>query len=446
MSTAKKSKIEVLTLKPSDTAVAIKTMNNTCRSLFIWGPPGISKSAIARQVADSLDQPFIDVRLSQMDPTDLRGIPYPVKEFGVHGVRWSAPMILPRDLEFNVAESVEAEETLIRFSNPYNVKPEISVKSLTEGLTAEIVSQETDQFYVVLRDNKGKPAAGRIRWIVSGKIKAILALEEFNSAPPSVQAAAYQLVLDRALGEYKVPDGVQIIAMGNRDTDKGVTFKMPTPIMNRFVHIEMAPDFEDWQHWALSQRIHPEVVGFLSAFKDKLFRFDAAAASRGFPTPRSWHAVSDILVANDDMSEMVAMGLITGAVGDAEGLQFLAFRDIAAELPRTESILNGTLKQLEKRVEPALSYALTTTLCYELKERADNIRRKGGDKWHTTPERKEWLKQADNFLGFMLTNFQPEICIMGAKAAISVHKLPFDTQKMKHFDTFAGKFKELIMS
>ena len=444
--TTKKSKIETMTLKPSETAAAIRSMSGTKRSLFIWGPPGISKSAIARQVAESMDMAFIDVRLSQMDPTDLRGIPFPVKEGGVQGVRWSAPLVLPRDLDFNVAESVEAEETLFRFLNPYNTTPTIKVSSLTEGLRVDIVSQEIDNFTVVLRDENNKPAAGRLRWSVTGKVRAILALEEFNSAPPSVQAAAYQLVLDRALGEYKVPDGVQIVGMGNRDTDKGVTFKMPTLVMNRFVHVEMAPDFDDWQRWALSERIHPEVVGFLSAFKNKLFQFEAASASRGFPTPRSWHAVSDILGANDDMPEMVSMGLITGSVGDAAGLEFLSFRDIAAELPRVESILNGSLKEMPKKVEPSLAYALTTTLCYELKERSDNIRRKHGDKWNVSPDRKNWLQEADNFLGFMLKNFQPEICIMGAKAAIAIHKLPFEVQKMKHFEVFATKYRDLIIA
>ena len=443
----KKSKIETLTLKPSEAAAAIRAMQGTKRSLFIWGPPGISKSAITRQVAESLDMEFIDVRLSQMDPTDLRGIPYPVTEGGVHAVRWSAPLVLPRDLDFNVVETIPAEETFLRFSNPHNVKASIKVTSMTPGLTAEIVSQEVESFTVVLRDSAGKPQAGRVRWVVTGKVRAILALEEFNSAPPSVQAAAYQLVLDRQLGEYKVPDGVMIVGMGNRDTDKGVTFKMPTPVMNRFVHIEMAPDFEDWQRWALNVRVHPEVVGFLSAFKNKLFQFEASSASRGFPTPRSWHAVSDILATNDDMPDMVAMGLITGSVGEAAGLEFLSFRDIAAELPRVESILNGSLKEMPKKVEPSLAYALTTTLCYELKERADDIRRKHGpDKWQSSEDRKRWLSEADNFLGFMLKNFQPEICIMGAKAAIAIHKLPFEVQKMKHFEVFASKYRDLIIA
>ena len=248
------------------------------------------------------------------------------------------------------------------------------------------------------------------------------------------------------MGEYEVPDDVFIVALGNRDTDKGVTFKMPTPIMNRFIHIEMRSDFDDWQTWALTNRIHPEVVGYLTAFKECLFQFEPGTAARGFPTPRSWHFVSDILGTGSYMSEQISLGLITGAVGDAEGAKFMAFRKIAHELPRAEEILEGRLLKMPKKVEVQLAYALTTTLCYELKERADNIKRKGGDNWKNSAERKAWLTQADNFLMFMMENFQPEICVMGARAAISIHRLPFETTKMKNFDVFAGRFKDLIVS
>jgi MoxR-like ATPase len=446
-----KSKVETLTLKPSEIAAAIRAAGNTMVSTFVWGAPGISKSAVAQQVATADNKAFIDIRLSQMDPTDLRGIPYPVD--GEEGVRWSAPIVLPRDLDLDLVAEIDEIEAVIKFRNPtgsnkihYVTEPKVEVFAVKPGLTAELVETGMDRFVVCLKNDKGELVEGKVHYKVTGKATGILALEEFNSAPPSVQAAAYQLVLDRALGEYEVPDGVQIVGMGNRDTDKGITFKMPTPIMNRFIHLEMRPDFDDWQRWALGARINSDVVGYLSAFKQKLFEFEPGSAARGFATPRSWSFVSEILNNNDDMLEQVAVGLLAGAVGDAAGIEFMEFRKIAQDLPSAESILSGALKTMPKKTEISLAYALTTTLCYELKERADEVRRKGGASWHTTTERKRWMFEADNFLEFIMVNMQPEICIMGAKAAISIHKLPFDTQKMKHFDTFAGKFKDLIMS
>lgn len=453
-------KADTLTLSPSQTATAIRAMIPTGRSMFIWGPPGVSKSQTAQQEATSASMAFIDMRLSQMDPSDLRGIPYPTKVGGVEGVRWSAPYVLPKDLDLSITADIEDGETIVHFGNPKGVNdipyvqnPEITVKALTPGTVAKIAAATTDSVTIALfvADGSGEatavPADGRVRVKIVGKCRAMLALEEFNSAAQSVQAAAYQLVLDRRLGEYEVPEDVFILGMGNRDTDKGVTYKMPTPILNRFIHVEMRVDFDDWQRWAITNFVHSDVVGYLSAFKQKLFQFEPANASRGFATPRSWEFVSDIIKANEDLPESILLGLVAGAVGDGDGVQFVAHRKSAKDLPSAEDILSGKVAKMpQQRTDTSLQYALATTLCYELKERDQRLKREHGDSWAKTPARQEWIKQADNFLAFIMVNFQPEICIMAAKAAIQMHRLPFDTQKNKYFDEFANKYKDFIMA
>lgn len=446
--------VDTLKLTPSQTAVAINAMMPTHRAPFVWGPPGISKSATAKQVASQEGIAFVDVRLSQMDPTDLRGIPYPVVEGGVNGIKWSAPLTLPRDLDYSdVIDIPSATSKIVRFYNPmgkngipYCVSPSINLQSLTEGAEARIVHQETNRVEIGLFDENDNLVPGEIRLDITGEVRALVALEEFNSAAPSVQAAAYELILDRSLGEYNVPDGVFMVAMGNRETDKGVTFKMPTPVMNRFVHLEMEVNFEDWERWAVLNNINPDVVGYLSAFKPALFDFEPSSASRGFATPRSWEFVSDILNENEDLPDSVLTGLIVGSVGDGHGIQFMEFRRIASELPNIDQILDGTLKKMkvsDEKHRVALSYALATTMCYELKDRANKIKQAG--KAGNSEERDEWLKQADNFLAFMMENFQAEICIMGVRVAIAIHKLPFDTKKMKNFDTFTSEYGSFIL-
>lgn len=363
----KATALQTLALSPSKTSQVIRHMLGRQVSLFIWGPPGISKSSIIKQLAAEMGMEFIDIRLSQMDPTDLRGIPYPTTdENGEQGMRWSAPLILPRD----------------------------------------------------------------------PKARAIILLDEFNSAPPSVQAGAYQLVLDRKLGEYEVPEGCMIIAAGNRETDKGITFRMPSPIANRFVHIEMQHDFEDWQRWALNASVDPTVVGYLTTFKDELFQFDAASASRGFATPRSWEFVSRIVNDADAVPESVLMALVAGAVGDGLAVKFMEYRKNAADLPDPSQVLAGNVTTL-KRNDVSLCYSLTTALCYELRQAS--IKCKAENKL------EDYDKMCDNFLGFMMDNFTPEVTIMGARTAMAVFQLQFRASKIKNFEKFVSKYREFIM-
>lgn len=443
------------TFKPSETAEAILGMIPTNRALFLWGPPGISKSAVTKQVATGLGIAFIDVRLSQMDPTDLRGIPFPTTVGGLTGVAWSAPLVLPRDLDHRDSREIEAIETPIQFYNPrgsnkiyYCAAPSVTVTSLTKGLTAEVTDRRPDQFTVVLRDKDGEAQPGRVHYHIEGLVRGIVALEEFNSAPPSVQAASYQLILDRALGDYEVPAGVYLIAMGNRDTDRGVTFKMPTPIMNRFVHIEMMIDNEDWLAWALGEMVHEDVVGFLMDSPDHLFRFNPGTAQRGFETPRSWEFVSDILQENGDtLTPKVLKGLIIGAVGDAAGLLMMTHRDNKEMMPDPHKILSGAVNSMPTAEYPvSLAYSLTTTLCYILTRQINEIKMNYPAKtFRESREFAEWCKSADNYIAFTLKNFKPEIAIMGAKQALSIHKLPFDAQKMKNFEAFALKYRQFII-
>jgi MoxR-like ATPase len=452
MSTKAKSvsKIDTLTLKPSETQIVIRHMRPRKVSLFIWGPPGVAKSAITNQVATEDGEALIDIRLSQMEPTDLRGVPIPSNENGVPSLKWSAPTALPRDIRIKSTRNLENVEEVIYFNNPLGdngihhvQKVDITVKSLTKGATAKIVAQAQDNFTAVLLNDAGEPVEGKLHFTIDGKAKGILMLDEFNSAAPSVQAGAYQLILDRRLGEYVVPDGVMVMAAGNRENDKGITFRMPTPIANRFVHIEMRSDFDDWQKWALLAGIDSAVVGYLSAFKDDLHNFDAASASRGFATPRSWEFTSKITadVAPDGINDQIMLAMIAGAVGEGVAMKFHAFRKEASQLPSTDDILNGKAPQLATR-DVSLHYALSTSLCYALRESLVNVERNGNKK----EDKALWLQRADNFIGFMMKNFMPEVIVMGSKTALSTFKLPLNPKVMPNFGVFVEQYKKIIIN
>lgn len=265
----------------------------------------------------------------------------------------------------------------------------------------------------------------------------VLFLDEMNSAAPAVQAAAYQLVLNRRVGTYKLPDNVVMVAAGNRETDKGVTYRMPAPLANRFVHLEMKVDFDSWQQWAVEHRIHKDVVGFCTFAKQSLFDFDPKSPSRSFATPRSWTFVSQLL-DDDAESDSVLTDLVAGSIGDGLAVKFMAHRKIAGSLPSPTDILEGKVKELKVK-EVSAMYSLITSMCYELQDAHEKLKAAGDKtgKWHT---------MADNFFSFSMDNFSTEIAVMGARIALTTYQLPFVPGKLKSFDKFHAKYGKLIIN
>jgi hypothetical protein len=258
----------------------------------------------------------------------------------------------------------------------------------------------------------------------------ILFLDEMNSAAPSVQAAAYQLILNRRVGQYRLPDNVLIVAAGNREADKGVTYRMPAPLANRFVHLEMRVDFDDWSMWATENRIHKDVVGYVTFAKKDLYDFDPKSASRAFATPRSWSFVSELL-EDDDTDDGTLTDLISGAVGEGLAVKFMAHRKISSRLPKPEDILSGKVKKLDSKVEISAMYSLTVSLCYELKDANDK-----GD--------KKFDEKVNHFFRFIMDNFETELVVMGTKLALTQYQLPLDPDSIDCFDEFHDKFGKYI--
>jgi len=257
----------------------------------------------------------------------------------------------------------------------------------------------------------------------------ILFLDEMNSAAPAVQAAAYQLILNRKVGQYVLPDNVLIVAAGNREADKGVTYRMPAPLANRFVHLEMTVDFDDWFQWAINNDIHKDVVGYLTFAKKDLYDFDPKSPSRSFATPRSWSFVSDLL--DDELGdEETTTDLVSGSVGEGLAVKFMAHRKIASKMPNPTDILAGKVKELQNK-EISAMYSLTVSLCYELKESSDKNDKKFDDK-------------VNNFLRFAMDNFDTELVVMGIKLALTQYALPIDPDEVECFDEFHERFGKYI--
>ena len=255
--------------------------------VMLWGPPGVGKSDLIGQVADKHQVPVIDIRLSQMEPTDLRGIPFRVGEL----VEWAVPEMLP--------------------------------------------------------DQERHGADG------------ILFLDEITSAPPTVSAAAYQLILDRRLGHYRVPEGWAIFAAGNRQGDRGVTYSMPAPLANRFSHFELDTHLDDWVAWAYANDIDERVIAFLRFKPELLFDFDPAHNPVAFPSPRSWEFAHRGLQKFGDMPNLL-LGTLQACVGPAAGIELHAFVANLDQMPDLDAILAGDEVPVPKEID--LQYAVAAAL------------------------------------------------------------------------------------
>ena len=244
-------------------------------STMIWGPPGIGKSSIVAQITRSHKIDFVDVRLSQLAPTDLRGLP--VAEDGIS--KWYPPEFLPH----------------------------------------------------------------------SGN--GILFLDELNMAPPAMQGVAQQLILDRRVGSYVVPEGWYVWAAGNRKEDRAAVFDMPAPLANRFLHLQVEPDFESFKTYALAKNIHEQIIAFLSFRPSLLHKLDPQQPA--WPSPRSWEMASHLHNAELD---------ITPAVGLETESEFAAFVKVYQSLPDLERIFLGKGDSISFPSEPSVRYATTIGL------------------------------------------------------------------------------------
>jgi len=319
---------------------------------MIWGAPGVGKSQLVAQVASQHAVPLVDVRLSQLEPSDLRGIPFRVEEH----VEWAVPRMLP---------NAERHGT-----------------------------------------------------------RGILFLDEITSATPAVSAAAYQLILDRCLGEYTVPQGWVIFAAGNRQGDRGVTYSMPTPLANRFTHYSFDVNLDDWVLWAHQHNIDSRVIAFLRFRPELLFDFDPALDPVAFPTPRSWEFAHHALQKFSAGSSILP-GALQACVGKAAGIELNAYMDNLDQLPDVLAIVDGADVAAPDSID--LQYALASSLVGQAVSVAktddgnaklsnilnyasrfpqremgvmlvSDMHRAIGEKLFSIPAFKEWANQVSEFL------------------------------------------------
>jgi ATPase family associated with various cellular activities (AAA) len=292
-------------------------VNNLKISTMIWGAPGIGKSSIVEQLATIHQLEFIDIRLSQLAPTDLRGLP--VAEDGVS--KWFPPEFLPQH------------------------------------------------------------GAG------------ILFLDEINMAPPAMQGMAQQLILDRRVGSYVVPDGWFVWAAGNRKEDRAGVFDMPAPLANRFLHLQVEPDFASFKTYGLGHGIHEQIIAFLSFRPSLLHKIDPQQPA--WCSPRSWMMASSLHYNGLDLAP---------AIGVAASAEFQAFILMYQMLPDLAPIFEGRGGDIPFPVEPSARYATAIGLTVHA---VDADRAYYAFQWLSQVASAEWVQLfVSDLLGLMRSRGQ----------------------------------------
>lgn len=275
-------------------------------SVMLWGPPGVGKSQAIRQIAKNIEE----LTDKKTKITDVR-------------------LLLFNPIDLRGIPTSNADKTLAVW-----LKPQIFQMDDSE----DIVN--------------------------------ILFLDEISAAPQSVQAAAYQITLDRVVGEHKLPDNCIVIAAGNRVTDKSVSFKMPKALANRLLHIEIEGSFESWKNWAVKSGVHPKVIGYLSFRRDRLFGFDPTNDDLAFATPRSWEMVSNILNnVNDNVAKISP--LIAGLIGNGAAIEFKSWCRIYDGLPDIENVFLGKEYSVPRDTDKL--YAIVSSMIAYARENSEKL-------------------------------------------------------------------------
>lgn len=426
-----------ITLKPSMITQAMAMADAVGDSLMIWGAPGIGKSQLSKAYADKhyplrsdnlnklkelqkrvadaedsfsqadydrfdaslLDQThnFVDFRLSQIEPTDLRGIPVPVKVMKDA----NGKVVLPHEI---VVGNKYTEETVVVWASP------------------EVLNLPDD-------------------W------KGVIIFDEINSAMPIVQAASYQLLLDRRVGEMRIPSGAFLMAAGNRENDGGVTFPLATPLRDRMTHLEMEADLEDWiEHYAIQHKVHPRVIAYLKESGNDFNTLNKQSKSHaGGTSPRSWVRASDYEYQRDangvgDDYE-VLRAILSGRLTEEVALRYIHFCRNVADLPTVNDILAGKYnKGWEKTLDVSQGYFVVLNLVYKINELHTKFRA-------NEVSAQEWSTKAGNFLEFIHFNMgekdAPELVIMAVRQLLTMG-VRMKIQEVPYFKEFVSVYRELL--
>jgi hypothetical protein len=359
-------------MKLSDAYRVVKESIKNKTPIMLWGPPGIGKSSLIHQIAAEFEFNVLDLRLAQLEPTDLRGVPMPDNTIG--RARWYLPSFWPDRAEANT--------------------------------TREVISTDDEG------NATTKTVAVKAGCCPSGP--GIIFLDEIEKAPVSVKNASLQLVLDRMVGTYKLPDDWAIVCAGNREEDGCFSAPLGAALSNRMIHLEIEPDIEAWAAWARDNNVCEDVISFLHFKVDLLYK---QSEEHAFPTPRSWVIASNLITACKSQKEQKE--LLAASVGKGAAQEYLVWNNVYRSVD-PEAVFNGEMPVFEGR-DQSFKYAVALAVAFHLRKRKGGI--------------KKAEKNIANFLGLL----SPELRVIFLKQqTLQI------MESMAKNEFFADRVKEIM--
>jgi len=184
--------------------------------------------------------------------------------------------------------------------------------------------------------------------------------DEMNAASPSVQVAAYKIILDRAIGLNKIHDKCVFVCAGNLETDRAIVNRLSTAMQSRLITFTLKVSKTDFLNFAYTNNFDHRVISYIEFRPEMLHKFDPKSSDDTFPAPRTWHFLSRI-ISNIPVLEKEHLPLLTGTVGEGAGFEFLEYSKIYKKLPTIKQILTDPDK-VEISTEPSFRYAISGIL------------------------------------------------------------------------------------
>lgn len=310
-------------MKLSDAYKIVKGCISKKTPVMLWGPPGIGKSSLIHQIANELGRGMIDLRLAQLEPTDLRGVPMPNRE--TKRADWYLPGFWPTPAEKDttrIAIDKDGEET------------KVEVKK-GDGLTGP----------------------------------GIIFLDEIEKAPVSVKNASLQLVLDRMVGSYTLPNDWSIVCAGNREEDGAFSQPLGSALSNRMIHLDIEADIDAWAAWARENEVVEDIIGFLHFKPELLYK---QTEEHAFPTPRSWVLASNLI--QDVKAQRDQKELMTAAVGRGPASEFVVWNNVYRSVDPQSILEEGKMPTFAGQ-DQSYRYAVALSVAFYLRNRKGGVKK-----------------------------------------------------------------------